>query len=82
MIEPLQGLEFRVFRSLAREQDRDSVEDIRIELTQGHPESAERVEATLETLAKRGLVEEHRPEHWRVTLQGHRTEKSLLGQHP
>jgi hypothetical protein len=82
MIEPLTGLEFRVFRSLAREYDRDTIEAIRVQLTQGQPASTEHVEDTLEELAKRALVEEYRPGNWRVTMQGHMNEKSLLGEHP
>jgi len=35
MAERLQGVEYRVFRSLLREWDRDSVEAIRVELTPG-----------------------------------------------
>jgi hypothetical protein len=82
MTEPLTGPEFRVFRSLTRDADRDTVADMHRRLTQGQPATTQQVEDQLDALAKRGLVEEYRPGCWRVTIQGRSDEKSLLGEHP
>jgi Mn-dependent DtxR family transcriptional regulator len=82
MAERLQGVEYRVFRSLLREWDRDSVEAIRVELTQGEEVPTPEIEKALRTLAEKGYVEEFEPDHWRVTDRGRAVERSLLGDSP
>jgi hypothetical protein len=57
---------------------KDSVEQIRIELTRSVELSTEEVEAALEVLLK-GYVEEFRPGHWKLTPNGHGVKRSLLG---
>jgi Mn-dependent DtxR family transcriptional regulator len=82
MAERLQGVEYRVFRSLLREWDRDSVEAIRVELTRGEEVPTPEIEEALRTLAEKGYVEEFEPGHWRVTDRGRAVERSLLGDPP
>lgn len=79
MTDQLRGTAFRIFRSLLREWDRNTVEDIRIEMTQGAVVTADEVQDTLDELEKSGYVEEFSPGRWRVTAQGRALERSLLG---
>jgi hypothetical protein len=80
MAVPLQGSEFRIFRSLLEEWPFNSVEEIRIELTQGPVLSYDEVEEALGALARKGYVEEFEPDRWKVTLDGHAVQRTLLGQ--
>ncbi len=80
MADPLKGAEFRVFRSLLQEDDFDTVEKIRVHLTQGPAVETAAIEGALESLAARRYVEEHKPGHWSITSQGHAVRKSLLGE--
>ena len=82
MAEPLDGVELRVFRSLLQEWDRDTVEEIRVELTRGVPVPTAEVEAALQRLAQRGYAEEFSEGHWRVTPQARAVEATLLGKRP
>jgi len=80
MATPLQGAERRVFSSLLHEEQEDSVEKIRIELTRGAELFTEEVEAALEALRLKGYVEEFRPGRWKLTPNGHGVKRSLLGE--
>lgn len=80
MATRLQGVEYRVFRSLLREWDRDTGEAIRVELTRGEEVPAEEIEDALRTLEQKNHVEEFEPGRWRVTAQGRAVERSLLGE--
>jgi predicted transcriptional regulator of viral defense system len=80
-VEPLQGAEFRIFRSLVREWDRDSLRSLEIEMTRRVPYlSREEIAEVLAALEERGYVEEHEPGHWRLTPNGHGVKRSLLGE--
>lgn len=86
MVEPLEGLERRVFHALLRESDRNTIREIWSELTwtemppdRDPPASTESIEETLEALALRGYIEECRGGHWWVTGQARMSEESLLG---
>ncbi|MEA2512680.1 MAG: hypothetical protein QOJ59_2167 [Thermomicrobiales bacterium] len=81
MAKRLEGVGFRVFRSLQREWDRDTVEDIRVELTRGTVVSYEEVEDALRRLADQRYVEEFSPGHWRISANGLALRQTLLGEH-
>jgi hypothetical protein len=78
--DPLDGVEFRVFRALLQEYDYDTVEQLRVYLTQGPAASTEEIELALESLATDGYVEQYKPGHWKVASHGHAVSKSLLGE--
>jgi hypothetical protein len=80
MADRLEGVGFRVFRSLHQEWDLDTVEDIRIQLTRGPLVPFEQIEAALARLAERRYVEEFKPGHWKITNQGLAVKRSLLGE--
>jgi hypothetical protein len=80
--DPLQGVEFRVFRSLLQESDYETVEQIRVYLTQGPIVPSEDIEEALATLAAKHYVEEYRPGCWKVAPQGYGLRRSLLGELP
>jgi hypothetical protein len=80
MTDQLTGVEFRVFRSLLQESDRNTVEDVRIQLTRGPVVAAAEIEGALESLSAQGYVEEHEPGRWQISSRGHGRKKSLLGQ--
>lgn len=77
---PLQGAEFRIFRSLFHEWPSNSVEEIRIELTRGVELSRAEIETTLENLRGKGYVEEFKPRCWQLSPNGHGVRRSLLGE--
>lgn len=79
MAGALKGNERRVFWLLLNEWDRDTVEWLRVESTQGLEIRPADIEATLRSLEDRGLVEEFDPGHWRITPRGLALQKSLLG---
>ena len=79
MAERLRGAAFRVFRSLLREWDLNTAEDIRVQLTCGPVASIEEIEAALEELTSVGYVEAFTPGRWRVTPQGQVLKRSRLG---
>jgi len=79
MVDPLQGVEARVFKSLIQEEDFDTVEKIGVHLTLGPVVATSEIEASLESLATAGYVEERKPGHWRITSQGYAVKGSLLG---
>jgi hypothetical protein len=74
----LEGVEFRVFRSLVREYDQDTVEHIYVQLSRDPVDRAD-IEAALAALADRGFVEEFEEGRWKATSQGLHLEKRLLG---
>ncbi len=76
----LKGVEFRVFHSLRQEWDFDTVEAIRVHLTQGPVVSTPQIEDALDSLAERGYIEEFEPGRWRISPQGHGVHRSLLGE--
>jgi hypothetical protein len=59
---------------------KDSVEEIRIELTRGVELSTDEVEAALEDLRLKGYVEEFQVGHWKLAPNGHGVKRSLLGE--
>jgi hypothetical protein len=79
MTEPLDGLQLRVFRSLEREWDRDTVEAIRVELTRGPAAGSEQIEQALSQLEALGYVEEREPGRWAITPNGLAVKGSLTG---
>jgi hypothetical protein len=80
MAEPLQGAEFRIFRSLVEEWPQDSVEQLRVEMTRGAELSSNEIQEVLESLREKGYVEEFKEGHWQVTPNGHGVRRSLLGE--
>ena len=80
MAERLQGIDFRVFRSLATEWPYDTVEKIRVELTRGPEATAEEIEESLRCLEGKGWLEEFQPGRWKLTPNGHGSKRSLLGE--
>lgn len=80
MATPLEGAEFRVFRSLYREWDRDSVEQLRVQMTRGVELSITEIEAALGELEGNGYVEEFEPGRWQLTPNGYGVRRSLLGE--
>lgn len=80
MVDPLQGVEARVFKSLIQEEDFDTVEKIGVHLTLGPMVATSEIEAALQSLATAGYVEQRKPGHWQVTPQGHAVKRSLLGE--
>jgi hypothetical protein len=78
MAERLEGVEYRVFRSLLQEWDRDTVEEIRVELTRGVEVPIAQIEEALRTLESKGYVESE-ADHWKITPQGQAVRRSLLG---
>ena len=80
MATPLQGAERRIFSSLLHEWPKDSVEEIRIELTRGVELFTDEIEAALEDLRLKGYVEEFQAGHWKLTPNGHGVKRSLLGE--
>jgi hypothetical protein len=74
------GAELRIFRSLLVEWDRDSINEIRVELTRGAAVSERRILHVLESLAQAGYVREQAPERWEVTSRGRSVSPSLLGE--
>ena len=77
----LEGVEFRVFRSLVREWDRDTPKQIEVELSR-NPVDLEEVEAALERLEDAGWLEEYAPGRWRLSGNGEGCKRSLLGAIP
>jgi len=78
MATPLEGAEFRVFRSLFHEWPFNSVEELRVELTRGVELSTAEVEAALSGLRRKGYVEEFKPGRWQLTSSGYGVHRSLL----
>jgi hypothetical protein len=70
--------ERRIFSSLATESDLDTVEKIRLELTQGVELTADEIEEALQGLRDRGWVESDSG-RWQLTPNGHGKKPSLLG---
>lgn len=79
MAEALEGLQLRVFRSLEREWDRDTVDAIRVELTRGPVADAQQIQSALSQLQDLGYVEEREPGHWAITANGLAVKSTLLG---
>jgi hypothetical protein len=80
MAEQLQGVEFRVFRSLLREPDMNTVHAIYVHLTHGPFVAEPEIEAALAALAERGYVSATESGEWEVSPQGHAVQRSLLGE--
>jgi hypothetical protein len=80
MADRLEGIEFRVFRSLGREADQDTVEQIRVELTHAEVAASDEIQDALTRLSEHGYVEEYKPGRWRITPQGFAVQRSLLGE--
>jgi predicted transcriptional regulator len=80
MVDPLQGVELRVFRSLLEEEDFDTVEKIGVHLTLGRMVATSEIEVALASLATAGYVQERKPGHWQITSQGYAVKRSLLGE--
>jgi hypothetical protein len=79
MAEQLQGVEFRVFRSLLREPDMNTVHGIYVHLTHGPVVAEPEMEVALAALAVRGYVSATESGEWEVSPQGHGVQRSLLG---
>jgi hypothetical protein len=77
---PLEGAEFRVFRSLFHEWPFNSVEELGVELTRGVELSTAEVEAALAGLRRKGYVEEFKLGRWQLTSNGYGIRRSLLGE--
>lgn len=70
--------ERRVFLSLAIESELDTVEEIRLELTQGIELTSEDIEAALQGLKERSWAEEFEAGRWQLTPNGHGKKPSML----
>ncbi len=75
----LDGSERQVLWFLVEESIEDTIEDLRIRLTQGREHTYDEVEEILDRLWIRGYVEEFRPGHWEVTPTALHIKKRLLG---
>lgn len=82
MATPLKGTEFRIFQSLIEEWPRNSIEELRVEMTIGVELSTEEVEAALESLRLKEYLEEFEPGRWQLAPNGHGVRRSLLGELP
>lgn len=80
MTQILQGVDYRTFRSLLKEGDRDTVEDLRVEMTRGVPVSTEEIESALKRLSDATYVEEYESGRWRVAANGLGVKGTLLGE--